>query len=927
MARSIYEAFGQFHFDVVDTPDYRQAGLFVRQAFARHGIGVGRVALAMHGTLSSAFRLGWPWNDDPARQFAALRMREHLQFRAADCRYALSEFYADEFKQYSRLPINMLDPLAVIRRPKLALSEAKDHPADLAFVGRRERRKGPDLFVDFAWWVPREKYRRLMLLGGDGLNHQRRGSAAIVEAMAHRRELSIDSTPSFAQRDLRALSHSKTVVCLPSRYDQFNLVGLETLLDGCPTVISRRAGIAGYIEKALPALSWLLIDITCDRSAAGVIDGILSDYDGCRKSVAEAIQRADLKPNFQSIENIYDQSHVVDTAARRAMHDLADRFALFSIRGAIKPVATPQTLFQRLAKYVDQTLNRLSESRLGVAVDRWRNKLSAWLQTLRMSWRGGAALQAWSDALVQRLIRMVLNADKTATEFFNLLWRRSIRQNIVIWSERSSAERLNKLRYLTDIISNRRTDRVRQFREMMRLEHLRGNDLIAATYGLRIIRWLGGDDFQLLPLIKKTLVQHGYAREAEAAEVMYGDPAKAEIKSRAFLDDQLQRHRTKPKLPLDNLDDRRGNANPKVSVIVSLYNAEDKFLTFLRMLRQQTIIQSGQLEVVFVDSGSPTREYQQFQSAWSEAPFPAVFARSKDRETIQAAWNRGLHLARGEYVAFLGVDEGIRPDCLQILATELDQNPEIDWVIANSIVTSVDRHGVFDHDIMVYDRTGYRQDWAYLDSTFLSYVGGLYRRNIHRLGYYDETFRAAGDTEFKNRILPYIKSKHVPKPLGVFNNYPDGQTTHHPRAEIEDLRAWYLHRSVAGVSYAFNQRPTEDLIAMLQDTLGYRKCYTQHLSTDIDLAESLSIQLSRRPDGGQWKDAHSTTAKMLDLYRALELLPNNDTLLDPYSFLRDCLKIRRLRKRYKGSQSSNRSLAYDVFNDNRYEQHWWSWSN
>src|SRR5947209_4583992 len=54
MARSIYEALGEVRFDVVDTPDYRQNGLFIRHALEMHGSSVGTVALALHGTLSSA---------------------------------------------------------------------------------------------------------------------------------------------------------------------------------------------------------------------------------------------------------------------------------------------------------------------------------------------------------------------------------------------------------------------------------------------------------------------------------------------------------------------------------------------------------------------------------------------------------------------------------------------------------------------------------------------------------------------------------------------------------------------------------------------------------------------------------------------------------------------------------------------------------
>src|SRR3954467_4265362 len=69
MGRSVHEAFGEVKFDVVDTPDYRQNGLFIRDALEMHGSSVATLALALHGTLSSALTMGWPWTDDPSRAF------------------------------------------------------------------------------------------------------------------------------------------------------------------------------------------------------------------------------------------------------------------------------------------------------------------------------------------------------------------------------------------------------------------------------------------------------------------------------------------------------------------------------------------------------------------------------------------------------------------------------------------------------------------------------------------------------------------------------------------------------------------------------------------------------------------------------------------------------------------------------------------
>ena len=648
---------------------------------------------------------------------------------------------------------------------------------------------------------------------------------------------------------------------------------------------------------------------------------ILKNYDAKRAEVLEALRRANLVPDAASVERMYEVPQEIDARAQATTRDLADRFALFSLKGSVKPApASPVArVLKTLARYraVRAPASRARFSAKNAI--RWARATRASLRHYRGNLRHTARYGIEKTLGIQ---------GATAAEMARLTTVPELRHRLVADSERSSLERRNKLQYLTSLVPQRRLDRVRLFREMIRLERLSGNDLVAATYALRIMRWMGNDEFKLLSFITHTLREHGFVRDAEAAESMYRDPALSYETSRAFLEDQLQRHRSKGDLPLEFLDERRGNRRCRVSIIVSLYNAADKMPAFMRMLQQQRMLQSGDAEVVFVDSGSPAGEYDAFKALWAQKPFPAVFARSEKRETIQAAWNRGIKLAKADYLAFLGVDEGIRPDCLDILASELDRHSDVDWVMADLIVTSVDRNAVFDRDVMSYDRTGYRHPWHYLDCTFLSYVGGLYRHTIHdRLGYYDETFRAAGDTEFKNRILPFIKSKYIAQPLGVFNNYPDDRTTQHPRAEIEDLRAWYIHRSAAGASYAFASRPNGEAAELLRDALAYRKCFCQHTSSDIELAKSLSTHLVNGPDGARWKTTDGLLDRVLELYQGFELLPNHQSAArHQMAFARDWKKLQTLRQRLQRTLEMSREPALDVFNDNRYEQHWWSWS-
>jgi len=603
-----------------------------------------------------------------------------------------------------------------------------------------------------------------------------------------------------------------------------------------------------------------------------------------------------------------------DAAARAELTGLAAALAASPRSGFSHALRDPGPPVRRVFRLVEPLLPQALAVQL-------RRRLADTLRRLRGLRRAG--LHGVARETIKRRIREATG-----------LSPRTIKQ--IVASRRGSLapDAGNALAALSGRITDHLVDRVKLFRTMARLERQAGRDLIAATYGLRIMRWLGRDGFGDLPFVAAALRAHGFAHEADPAEAMFGGGDDTEARCLELMRDAYRRNRHNSDPPLA-VDDRRGDAARRVCVVVSLYNAADKLPTLLACLAQQSLARRGELEVVLVDSNSPADERAAMEGFLARQPLPVAFARSAERETIQQAWNRGIKLARAPYLAFLGADEGLHPDALRQLADALDADPRADWAMADSLVTEVDAAGVYAGDVKAYDRTGYRQDLVYLDTCYLSWVGGLYRRSIHdRFGYYDASFRAAGDTEFKNRILPHIRSVHVPRMLGVFNNYPEARTTASPRAEIEDLRAWYLWRTPAGMRYAFAERPAEDAMALLRTALNYRKSDCRHLSSDFDLADALARYLATRADApAAWVGgAAQATGEAVAMLRGLEQLP--DTLargpgglnVARHVFARVYGARVKMAERHRVQFNLPARPTYEVFNDNRYDQHWWPWS-
>src|ERR1700728_2286412 len=103
-------------------------------------------------------------------------------------------------------------------------------------------------------------------------------------------------------------------------------------------------------------------------------------------------------------------------------------------------------------------------------------------------------------------------------------------------------------------------------------------------------------------------------------------------------------------------------ALPRVSVLVSTYNAEKYIRACLADLEAQTI--AGQIEIIVIDSGSQQNEraiVEEFQTRYSNIRYVRT-----DSEPLYAAWNRGIQLARANYITNANSDDAHRADALEL---------------------------------------------------------------------------------------------------------------------------------------------------------------------------------------------------------------------------------------------------------------------
>ena len=822
---------------------------------------------------------------------------EQAQFKAADSAYGVSPRYIKAWQSEFSRDVTYINPAYFVSTSASSgIANSVNGLPSLFCIGRTERRKGNDLFIELVRWLKRDSFDGAAHIGDQDFSTQGISSGSLLENIAKQRGIDVEYLPAMNRGQLRSLYANRTIVVLPVRYDTLNLVALEALFSGCPVAVSESAGVCDYLDQFHPGLPYIKIEFHNFYDSVGKLQDLIDNYDQHRAALLNYLEANPPAPVTPlKMGSIYQ--------------------GFFEAPLITKPIVdTVGVLYEECGRSHKELSAYLARQILSASTYQWLRRFAL----------------APKSFILGKIKKSIHFSD---AKFFGVLADAKALPRRLQLTAKHSEDNTHRLREKLDQIYRNASNplyRCNFWQDIARIERILGNELMAVTYELRVLRLLGDDRLGLLPGVLETLNKHGFHNEANVAEAMFGQADLAQKRVYQYLKDAYQRNLIRQKKPWQILKDSRSAAAPKVSVIVSLYKAADKLAFFLTALSQQALVKQGHVEIVLVDSGSPTNEHEVVTEYLEHTPLNAVYARSKERETIQAAWNRGIGLAKSPYLVFLGVDETLYPEALETLAAELDKNPDVDWVMANSLVTAVETNGVYKHDIMQYKRDGGTKDHTYLETCYLSWVGGMYRSSLHtRFGYYDETFGAAGDTEIKNRILPHIKVKFIPQILGLFLNYPDGQTTASPKAEIEDLRAWYAHRTPGGMRYAFENRPIDDAETQVRLALGYRKSYCGHMSCDIEYATYLAQYIkARQPSSTTAISVLPGLEKMLTQLRGLEFV---ETMPSRLAGVGSLIRAWRSAREYQGQHRlALKTISwpcYSVFNDNRYEQHSWLWKS
>ena len=253
-----------------------------------------------------------------------------------------------------------------------------------------------------------------------------------------------------------------------------------------------------------------------------------------------------------------------------------------------------------------------------------------------------------------------------------------------------------------------------------------------------------------------------------------------------------------------------------VSAIVSTYNSEKFIRGCMQDLVEQTLYQKGQLEIIVVNSGSQQDEeaiVREFQSRYSKIQY----IRTPERQTVYAAWNRGIRIARGKYITNANTDDRHAPEMLEKLATMLEADSQIALIYSHFYVTETPNQTW--QNKTPSRMSEWHPEYSRQELLRACFTGPqpLWRRSLHEeYGWFDESFKVAGDYEFFLRCSQTHEFKLNKEPLGLYYHNPQSLERSAGTRDMEDawVKQYYIDNWRRIVRRPFD--PSNDKTVMIK---------------------------------------------------------------------------------------------------------------
>ena len=190
--------------------------------------------------------------------------------------------------------------------------------------------------------------------------------------------------------------------------------------------------------------------------------------------------------------------------------------------------------------------------------------------------------------------------------------------------------------------------------------------------------------------------------------------------------------------------------SPILSIITATYNNEKTLEETIQSVLDQDFTN---FEYILVDGDSKDNTLniiKKYEPVFQERKITYKWLSERDTGIYQA-WNKGLRLANGHWIAFLGSDDTYTEGALKNYAIMAERNPEVDFI--HSIVKLINGSDV---------RHTFSEPWKWKNFKRymkIAHVGAFHNKNyFEKYGVFNEEYKIAGDYELLLRAKSNLKT-------------------------------------------------------------------------------------------------------------------------------------------------------------------------
>lgn len=190
---------------------------------------------------------------------------------------------------------------------------------------------------------------------------------------------------------------------------------------------------------------------------------------------------------------------------------------------------------------------------------------------------------------------------------------------------------------------------------------------------------------------------------------------------------------------------------PKITIITATYNSGRTLTkTILSILEQEYI----NFEYLIIDGGSKDNTLVIIESFIHKFNGRLKYISEKDNG-IYDAWNKGLLLATGEWISFIGSDDFYTHDALSNYVEIINSNPNINFISSQCMLIN---------DQNKYIRS-YGRAWSSQMNSYctIAHVGSFHKKELFYLRNFETKYKVTGDYDFLLKSRNIIKAIYFPK--------------------------------------------------------------------------------------------------------------------------------------------------------------------